>query len=382
MPPSAERQPSRTTGVLPALGVSRPRLDWLIPRDLLGRGLWLACVAVVLSCAPVTQVPVLGPLPNGSPPTVQGAAPTAAVVGADTCSLKNAVLSSAAVISDAGLRRRLRDFAMPLRCEDPPESPEDTLARLPAWRTDRVLLTGYHEPILAGRRRRQGRFVLPILAMPQDPGPHPTRAAIDGGVLANKGLEIFWVDDAIELFFLHIQGSGRLQLEDGRVIGVGYAGTNGRPYTAIGKVLVDLGEMPLGQATAPAIKAWLRANPTRVTSILHSNQRFVFFREIAVSEKSGPPGALGVALVPGRSVAVDSAVVPLGSVGLLEAPLPGGGTLRRAVVAMDRGAAIRGAGRIDLFLGAEPAAAELAGVLRARGRVRWVLGPATVSPPS
>lgn len=236
-----------------------------------------------------------------------------------------------------------------------------------------VLLTGYYEPILEARRTGDARFRHPLYGRPERSEDRTrSRAEIDGGALEERNLELFWLEDPVELFFLHIQGSGRLQLEDGTTVGVGYGGNNGRGYHSIGKELVRRGELTVEEATAPGIKAWLRAHPEQREEILHTNARYIFFREVPAGEASGPSGALGVPLVPYRSVAVDPAVTPLGSVGWLQAPLPDGTTFSQLVVAMDRGAAIQGPERLDLFTGRGPEAEALAGVLRARGRVVWL----------
>jgi len=245
-----------------------------------------------------------------------------------------------------------------------------------------VFVTGYHEPLLAARRRRDERFRFPLYGPPParreksaraQPGALPSRAEIERGALAGRGLELFWVDDPIELFFLHVQGSGQLELEDGSRVRVGFAATNGRPYRSIGSLLVARGEFARPQdATAPALKAWLRAHPDQAPAVLEANERFVFFRELEAHPRQGPPGALGAALVPYRSVAVDPGVTPLGSIGRLQVALPDGRELAQLVIAMDAGAAIRGRGRLDLFLGADRPAAEVAGLLRATGSIAWL----------
>jgi membrane-bound lytic murein transglycosylase A len=153
---------------------------------------------------------------------------------------------------------------------------------------------------------------------------------------------------------------------------VGYAGTNGHPYRSIGSELVERGVFTPAEATAPAIKRWLRSHPGQTKALLETNARYVFFRELEIPAGAGPPGSLGVPLVPYRSVAADPAVVPPGSVGILRAPLPDGRELTRLVVAMDTGAAIRGVGRLDLFLGSGRDAERIAGELRSTGRIAWL----------
>lgn len=153
---------------------------------------------------------------------------------------------------------------------------------------------------------------------------------------------------------------------------VGYAGNNGKTYRAIGAVLVERGVLRREEATAPAIKAYLRAHPDEAPGIMRTNPRYVFFQAREGRAEQGPHGALGVPLVPYRSVAVDPKVVPLGSIGHLRVPLPGGDTFSAVVIAMDAGTAIAGAGRIDLFCGPDDEAARIAGELRHRGELVWL----------
>lgn len=235
-----------------------------------------------------------------------------------------------------------------------------------------VFVTGYHEPTLAARRERDATFRHPIYRMPAGGGPLPTRTEIEGGALAGRGLELFWTDDPVELFFLQVQGSGRLRLDDGTVVRIGYAGNNGRTYRAIGSVLVERGIYRRDEVTAPVIKAWLRANPSEAPGVMRTNPRYVFFSVRPVAGDDGPPGALGVPLVPWRSVAVDPEVVPLGSLGRLVVPLPDGSTFDALVVAMDTGTAITGAGRLDLFCGPDARGEEVAGELRHPGTIAWL----------
>ncbi|MBM4268495.1 MAG: murein transglycosylase [Deltaproteobacteria bacterium] len=236
-----------------------------------------------------------------------------------------------------------------------------------------ILLTGYYEPTLQARTRPDARFRHPVHGPPSGSrGPGVTRAQIESGALEGRGLELFWVDDPIELFFLHVQGSGRLELPDGRIVRVGYAASNGQPYRSIGSELVALGVFTPAEATAPAIKRWLRTHPAEVQGLLQKNARYIFFRILDTPADLGPPGSLGASLVPWRSVAVDPAVTNPGSVGLLVAPLPDGRELAHFVVAMDGGAAIRGPARLDLFLGPGLAAETLAGELRSAAHVAWL----------
>ena len=243
----------------------------------------------------------------------------------------------------------------------------------PVGKPVQVLLTGYYEPILDARRRADQTFRYPLYALPSRLElRNLSRQEIDSGALKGQGLELFWLDDPVESFFLHVQGSGRLRLGDGSTVRVGYAGNNGRAYHSIGSELVERGVFTPKQATAPALKKWLRENPSDAWEVLHTNSRFIYFRELTGPLHQGPIGAAGVPLVPLRSVAVDPAHTPLGTIGFLTAKMPDGSTLRHTVVAMDAGAAIRGPSRLDLFLGAGSRAGRVAGELRAKAVVTWL----------
>lgn len=293
--------------------------------------------------------------------------------GGDSGSLLVALrLAKAGLGAETGPRSRLLDAMIAELAAG--RSVDETVAdRTPLRAPVEILLTGYYEPILAARREPGGRFRHPLYGPPGlGTAVSASRREIDGGALEGRGIELFWLDDPIESFFLHVQGSGRLRLADGTTARVGYAGNNGHEYHSIGSELVSRGVFTPAEATAPAIKEWLRAHPDEALEVLHTNPRFIFFRELDVPAEQGPTGAFGVALVPFRSVAADPRWSPLGSIGLLTAPMRDGSILRRVVVAMDTGAAIRGASRIDLFVGAGTAAATLAGSLRSKARVSWL----------
>ena len=260
------------------------------------------------------------------------------------------------------------------------------------------LFTGYFEAELKGMRKKTGKYIYPIYAAPPDlltidlgkfkPDlqgqtisgridgnslvPYFTRGEIDGGTLANKNLELFWTDDVIDLFILHIQGSGKVQLPDGKVVRVGFAAHNGHGYTSIGKALIDRGALKLEEASWPGIKAWLDKHPDEAAKTLAVNARYIFFRQI---EGDGPIGAQGVALVPGRSLAVDTAFVPLGVPIWLDTVAPGEGDtpLQRLMVAQDKGAAIKGPIRGDFFWGSGAAALAEAGRMKSKGRWFFLL---------
>ncbi len=264
------------------------------------------------------------------------------------------------------------------------------------------LFTGYYEAELTGSRNKPAVPATPLYGVPDDlvrvdldlfddtfgkkkvlgrlEGrrlvPYYDRKQIDGeGVLAGRGLELLWAHDPVEAFFLHVQGSGRVKLDDGSIVRVGFAGSNGRPFTAIGRLMLDEGIIPPSEASAQGIKAWLRANPSQATEILFRNGRYIFFREI---EGDGPIGSLGVPLTPGRSLAVDPAFIPMGAPLFLETTWPGSERpLRRLMVAQDTGSAIKGAVRGDFFWGYGAPALEQAGRMKQSGRY-YLLLPKTV----
>jgi membrane-bound lytic murein transglycosylase A len=266
------------------------------------------------------------------------------------------------------------------------------------------LVTGYYEPLLHGSRSRSERFRYPVYAVPDDmltidltsvyPDlkqyrlrgrlqgkrvvPYYSRAEIDNGAAPLSGKELFWVDDAVDLFFLQIQGSGRIQLENGETARVGYADQNGHPYVSIGKKLVERGELTPDQASMQGIKRWGEAHPDQLPELLDTNASYVFFRELPVPPASGPNGplgALGVPLSGGRSLAVDPRAVPLGVPVFLSTTMPNDGApLQRLMLAQDTGGAIKGVVRADFFWGFGAEAGKQAGAMRQQGRM-WVLLP-------
>ncbi|MFJ2990983.1 murein transglycosylase A [Collimonas sp. NPDC087041] len=268
--------------------------------------------------------------------------------------------------------------------------------------TDNGLVTGYYEPLLKGARKRGGPYQTPIYRAPDDlitvdlasiypelkglrlrgrlvgnkVVPYANRAELDkSGALVGK--ELLWVDDPIDAFFLQVQGSGRVQLNDtGGIVRVAYADQNGYPYKSIGRYLVDKGELTLAQASAQGIKAWLAANPGRQQELLNANPSYVFFKEEIVTDPSkGPKGAQGVPLTPQRSIAVDPQFVPLGTPVFLSTTQPNSGApLQQLVVAQDTGGAIKGAVRADFFWGFGNEAGEKAGKMKQRGMM-WLLLP-------
>ncbi|MGH6969596.1 MAG: murein transglycosylase A, partial [Stellaceae bacterium] len=264
-----------------------------------------------------------------------------------------------------------------------------------------ALFTGYYDPELAGARRQSARFDVPILARPPDlvsvslgafrPAwrgeriagrvvdgrlvPYWTRAEIEAGALDRFHLALFYVADPIELFFLQIQGSGRVRLPDGSTVEIGYDGENGRAYVTLGRLLVERGAMTLDQVSLQSIEAWLHAHPAEAKALMDENPSYVFFRALA---GAAPLGAQGVALTPEHSLAVDPRFVPLG-VPLWLDMAQGATVTRLLAVAQDTGAAIKGPLRGDLFWGAGGAAAVQAGPMRAVGRLFLLLPKLAVS---
>ena len=233
-------------------------------------------------------------------------------------------------------------------------------------------LTGYYEPAVPGAQAPSARFAHPLYAAPAGlaPGkPWLTRAEIAAtGALA--GLELVWLETAIEAFLAQVQGSVRVMLEGGGSLRLGFAGKNGHPYRSIGAALIHRGAIEAGQMSAQAIRDWCAAHPAQVADLLNENPSFVFFRPLDLPEGTGPQGAMGRPLTALRSLAVDPAHVPLGAPVWVACP----GLPPRLMIAQDTGSAIRGAGRGDIFFGTGAAAGARAGALNAMGQIR-VLHP-------
>lgn len=259
------------------------------------------------------------------------------------------------------------------------------------------LLTGYFEPLLEGRRKPDARFAYPLHRPPAGLGqrkPYLSRTELDStpeGRAALAGREVVWLADPLDVLLIQVQGSGRIRLLDEatpqgspKVIRLAFAGHNEQPYQSVARWLVDQGAFTLEQASWPAIRAWAQANPARVGEMMAANPRVVFFREEALPDPElGPTGAQGVALTPGRSIAVDRDSVPLGTpvwldstmpqtwvAGAVPAPSP----LRRLVMAQDTGGAIQGAVRADFFWGWGDEALAQAGRTK-QPLAMWVLWP-------
>ncbi|MBO9399450.1 MltA domain-containing protein [Shimia sp. R9_3] len=235
-----------------------------------------------------------------------------------------------------------------------------------------ALFTGYFEPELDGARRPGGPYQFPIYRVPPEVrrgGQWLTRREIEtSAAMDGRGLEIAWVDDPVELFFLQIQGSGRVRLPDGGYIRVGYGGANGHEYRSVGAELVRRGIYGAHQVSAQVIKNWVKRNPTEGAELLRHNDSFVFFREVSrVPAHKGPLGAMNRSITEMRSVAVDPAFTPLGAPVWVEKD--GKGPLRRLMIAQDTGSAIKGAQRADIFFGTGDAAGRAAGTLKDPGRM-------------
>ncbi len=240
-----------------------------------------------------------------------------------------------------------------------------------------MLITGYYEPLLDGSRVQDAAHPYPLYRLPPDPKQFD-RAEIDGGALADKKLELLWVTDPVDAFFLQVQGSGRVRLPDGGITRIGFAGTNEREYVSIGRAMADAGIMTREEVTLQTIRAYLAAHPDEIFDWLHRNPRYVFFRDLGPSDDTGPVGALNVPLTPGRSVAVDPEFISLGLPLWLNTTRPDtGAPLQRVVTAQDKGGAIKGPGRIDLFWGAGDEAERLAGEMKQRGQY-WIIVPRKV----
>nr|WP_238366502.1 MltA domain-containing protein [Mesobacterium pallidum] len=237
---------------------------------------------------------------------------------------------------------------------------------------DDALFTGYFEPELDGSRYRSARFRYPVYAMPPEARSagvwYSRREILSLGLLEGRGLEIAWVDDPVELFFLQIQGSGRIRLHEGGTIRVGYAGSNGHEYRSVGVELVRRGVYDAHQVSAQVIRNWVRRNPVDGEELLYHNPSYVFFREVShVDPSKGPLGAMNRSITAMRSIAVDPRYTPLGAPVWIEKG--GDGPLHRLMIAQDTGSAIKGAQRADIFFGTGDAAGQAAGRLRDPGRM-------------
>ncbi|WP_027169581.1 murein transglycosylase A [Mesorhizobium sp. WSM3224] len=256
------------------------------------------------------------------------------------------------------------------------------------------LVTGFYEPEVEASPARTEQFVVPLLSRPADlididdgnrpagmdtylafarrtddgPVEYFDRGAIERGALLGQNLEIAWLAEKVDAFFVHVQGAARLKMIDGRLSRVTYAAKSGQRFTGPGKILSELGEIPLEKVTMQSIRAWFKAHPDRVDEILWRNRSYIFFREAAVDDAAlGPIAAAKVPLTPGRSVAVDRLLHTFGTPFYIDSPTLtafDGKPFRRLMIAQDTGSAITGPARGDLFAGSGDAAGEIAGVVR------------------
>lgn len=266
--------------------------------------------------------------------------------------------------------------------------------------TEDGLITGYYEPILKGSRTKSAKYSNPLYQPPSDlitveldsifPElkykrvrgrlvgnklvPYYNRAEIEAETSPVKGKEFIYIDDILDVFYLQIQGSGLVLLENGEQVQVGYANQNGHTYNSIGRLLIERGELTLAQASMQGIKNWARNNPSKLRELLNSNPSYVFFRELPVG-LPGPLGALGVPILGERSVAIDPKFVPLGAPVFLSTTEPNNSKpLKRLMMAQDTGGAIKGGVRADFFWGAGADAGAKAGAMKQAGKI-WVLLP-------
>jgi membrane-bound lytic murein transglycosylase A len=285
---------------------------------------------------------------------------------------------------------------------DPPQAVCDRLRLYRVELPTPLLVTGYYEPELPARRERTARFRYPLYRTPSDlvdvdlgqfcstcsgrtahgrvqDGklvPYYSRAEIDAGALSGGDAELAWLDDPVEAFFLHIQGSAVLRFDDGVHMEISYSSSNGRPYTSLGRLLVEQGKMARDAVSLPALKDYLRAHPDEQAALMAANQRYIFFRTVVV----GPIGSLGVPLTGGRSIAADASVYPPGGLAFLrigrrDQPSVSGDqpAFQRFAVIQDAGTAITGPGRIDVFWGTGGTAEAIAGDMRNPGELYLVL---------
>jgi len=276
---------------------------------------------------------------------------------------------------------------------------------------DAGLVTGYYEPLLNGSRIRSDRYRYPLYAPPDDlltvdlaefypelkdkrlrgrvegkrVVPYWPRKDIEAGMPPLTGKELVFVDDAVEAFFLQIQGSGRVRLVEGGVMRVGYADQNGQPFRSVARVLIERGDLPPDGASMQAIKEWGRQHPEALPELLDQNPSYVFFREVTpdpAATVDGPLGTLGVPLAAGRAIAVDPRSIPLGAPVFIVTTWPlSTRPLNRLVLAQDTGGAIRGPLRVDFFWGFGEDAARQAGRMKQVARL-WLLWPKNAPPPS
>lgn len=269
------------------------------------------------------------------------------------------------------------------------------VAREVVTEAGRGFFTGYYEPEVEGSLTRSDAFPVPLHSQPEElvefdpakppPGIDPAlrfarksdegwsayhdRAAIAAGALDGRNLELVWLADPVDAFFIHIQGAARIRLTDGRTMRVTYAAKSGHPYTPIGRVLIERGALAPGAATMPAIRAWLAEHPDEAAGVMNANRSYIFFREAPVDdETAGPVAAAKVQLTAERSLAVDRLIHTFHTPVWIETTLPDGSAFHHLMVAQDTGSAIVGPARGDIFFGSGAAAGEIAGAMAREGR--------------
>ena len=379
-----------------------------------------AALALLSACGrliPEGRPPVTPPLPAATSALTAGVKPGPALAGFGLSTATAAPALASFIESCPRLVRRTdssgltRGADWQAACTSAAAWPQSDAQRFFADHFETALIgdgnafvTGYYEPEIAGVRTRQPGFDVPVYRLPPDlvrakvgeapPNPNGTqplgrydesgqfvpyhdRAAIDAGALANKGLELGWAADPVEMFFVQIQGSGRLRAPDGSVVRIGYAGQNGQPYTSIGAVMRAHGLVGTGPGQYPGtmqgIMQYVREHPADGRALLEENKSWVFFREMTTN---APVGALGVPVRPKVTLAADPAFVPLGAPVLLTVDQTEASGLW---VAQDTGGAIKGANRFDSFWGAGDQARLIAGRMSARGQAVVLLPKGTLS---
>ena len=381
----------------------------------------LALTLIVAACAPRTPTPPTIPPPAPAPVPVPTPPPPPVPPPPATAREAGVALRSPATLNAAEAERALAAFRLscpallkrqdqsgltasadwqPL-CSEASSLPSANAAAFFRDRFEWVSVgageafaTGYYEPEILGSRTQAEGYAVPIYAKPDDlirctkpdgttgrgrvdeTGTcvlYFTRAEIEDGALANRSLELAWAADPVELFFLQIQGSGRVRLPDGQVMRIGYADQNGREYVAIGRLLRDRGILPPGGANMDAIVAWMRSQPDGGKALMRENLSYIFFRELT---GPGPLGALNVPVTARSSVAADPKFVPLGAPVFLSLDRHEASGLW---VAQDTGGAIKGANRFDTFWGAGAAARQTAGGMSAKGQALILLPKGTAA---
>lgn len=398
------------------------------PTALTLRLFYLVCMLFLVGCAApparVTPVPPPGPLlalaPEGAVPSFLDDLNDDLLATAIESSLQYYRKLPAGTGFRVGdrlysleeMKDSLRAFLEIIRSSDPAELRDrkirDTFDLYQAAGGDgrgTVLFTGYFEPVMEGSRERTERFRYPLYGVPEETVvvnlgkfkdkykherivgrvqngelvPYYSRGEIDGaGVLSGRNLEIVWVDDPVELFFLHIQGSGTINLPDGSSLQVSYGRDNGRPYRSVANYLLKGGKLSAQETFHQTIKKYLKEHPEELADALHHNESYVFFRIVG----RGPVGSLGFPVISGRSIATDPAVFPKGALAFITARKPvfdaEGNIMRwmpfsRFVLSQDAGGVIKGPGRVDLFCGTGDAAELLAGSLKEKGELFYLV---------